>query len=400
MDFARSTHPASRPARPAELSRRRPPRARAHQRPARPPRPAPGRASARLPRRRDQRQGLDLRLPPRRARSRRARTVHVFTSPHLVRFNERIRVAGRLIDDEPLAALLDRSARRQRRHRAELLRGRDRRRPARLRAHPADACILEVGLGGRLDATNVVDRPAVCGIASLALDHQQFLGTRSADIAAEKAGIAKPGVPLVALRPARRSRGRHRGAAPRGAARRCCSKAATGCSTRRSSPRCRVPTRFAMPTSLGRCSASGCADRLAGRVPGRARRSADGRRASSGSAHGPLAGGPRTWVDGAHNPAAAAALAELLAERGPMHLVLGILANKDADAIVAAFAPHALSLTFVPVADHAHHDPQGSRAKLRRPGRSRARGRAGGLARAAADRRLALSRGRSARRER
>jgi len=72
---------------------------------------------------------------------------------------------------------------------------------------------------------------------------------------------------------------------------------------------------------------------------------------------GPL-GGAATWVDGAHNPAAAAALGETLAERGPMHLVLGILANKDADAIIAALAPHALSLTFVPVADHAHHDPR------------------------------------------
>jgi dihydrofolate synthase/folylpolyglutamate synthase len=71
---------------------------------------------------------------------------------------------------------------------------------------------------------------------------------------------------------------------------------------------------------------------------------------------GPLGDIP-TWVDGAHNPAAAAALADLLAERGPMHIVLGILANKDADAIVAALRPHALTLTFVPVADHAHHDP-------------------------------------------
>src|SRR5262249_8472879 len=61
----------------------------------------------------------------------------------------------------------------------------------------ADACILEVGLGGRLDSTNVIEKPAACGIASLALDHQQFLGRKIADIAGEKAGIAKRGVPLV-----------------------------------------------------------------------------------------------------------------------------------------------------------------------------------------------------------
>src|SRR3546814_12485902 len=60
----------------------------------------------------------------------------------------------------------------------------------------ADACIIEVGLGGRLDATNVIPRPAVCGIAQLGLDHQLFLGSRLEIIAAEKAAIAKPRVPL------------------------------------------------------------------------------------------------------------------------------------------------------------------------------------------------------------
>jgi dihydrofolate synthase/folylpolyglutamate synthase len=81
--------------------------------------------------------------------------------------------------------------------------------------------------------------------------------------------------------------------------------------------------------------------------------------------HGPLTRGLATWVDGAHNPEAAEALADVLAEAGPMHIVLGILANKDADAIVGALAPHALSLTFVPVNDHAHHDPQGLSERFR-----------------------------------
>src|SRR5438270_12367677 len=123
--------------------------------------------------------------------------VHLCTSPHLVRFNERIRIAGRLVADDELAALLTvvldvstgvepsffevATA-------AALL--------AFARA-PADACILEVGLGGRLDATNVIEAPLMCGITSLALDHQHFLGNRLPDIATEKAGIAKAGVPLV-----------------------------------------------------------------------------------------------------------------------------------------------------------------------------------------------------------
>jgi len=73
--------------------------------------------------------------------------------------------------------------------------------------------------------------------------------------------------------------------------------------------------------------------------------------------HGPLVGEIATWLDGAHNPGAARALADALAETGAMHIILGILANKDADAIVAALRPQALSFTFVPVPDHDHHDP-------------------------------------------
>src|SRR3546814_3141359 len=65
---------------------------------------------------------------------------------------------------------------------------------------PADACIVEVGLGGRLDATNVIAHPLVTGIAQLGIDHQAFLGDSAEGIAAEKAGIAKPGVPLVTMR--------------------------------------------------------------------------------------------------------------------------------------------------------------------------------------------------------
>ncbi len=123
--------------------------------------------------------------------------VHVFTSPHLVRFNERIRIAGKLIDDAALAPLL-----------GEVLDAADGLKASFFEATaaaaflafariPADAVILEVGLGGRLDATNVIDRPLVTAIASLALDHQSYLGDTLVQIAAEKAGIAKRNVPLV-----------------------------------------------------------------------------------------------------------------------------------------------------------------------------------------------------------
>jgi dihydrofolate synthase/folylpolyglutamate synthase len=123
--------------------------------------------------------------------------VHVYTSPHLVRFNERIRVAGSIIADEPLAAVLE-----------EIERINDGR-PitffeitsvaaflAFARA-PADLTLLEVGMGGRLDATNVVARPLVSAITRVAFDHMDYLGDTLAKIAGEKAGILKPGVPAV-----------------------------------------------------------------------------------------------------------------------------------------------------------------------------------------------------------
>ncbi|QCO14938.1 bifunctional folylpolyglutamate synthase/dihydrofolate synthase [Azospirillum brasilense] len=123
--------------------------------------------------------------------------VHVYTSPHLVRFHERIRLAGTLIDDDRLAALLEE---------CEAANGGG---PitffevttvAALLAfarEPADVVLLETGLGGRLDATNVVDRPAVTAITRISYDHRQFLGDTLEAIAGEKAGIFKPGVPAV-----------------------------------------------------------------------------------------------------------------------------------------------------------------------------------------------------------
>ena len=122
---------------------------------------------------------------------------HVYTSPHLVRFHERIRLAGRLIDEDALTALLDECL---------VANGPD---PityfeittvAALVAFartPADWTLLEVGLGGRLDATNVVDRPAACVITPVSMDHESFLGDTLDKIAFEKAGILKRGVPCV-----------------------------------------------------------------------------------------------------------------------------------------------------------------------------------------------------------
>lgn len=132
-------------------------------------------------------------------------TVHSAIKPHLVRYNERIRIASELVSDEELASLLK-----------EVLDIGEALGPSFFEVttaatflafarHPADACIIEVGLGGRFDATNVLDKPAACGIATLGIDHEAFLLVPEEGvpqepmcrIAFEKAGIARPGSPLV-----------------------------------------------------------------------------------------------------------------------------------------------------------------------------------------------------------
>ena len=123
--------------------------------------------------------------------------VHVFTSPHLVRFNERIRLAGRLVEDDALAAALEEVERVNAGAEItvfEVLMAAAFTLFARVEA---DLCVLEVGLGGRADATNVVRRPAACGIASISMDHREMLGDTLPLIAREKAGIMKPGVPVA-----------------------------------------------------------------------------------------------------------------------------------------------------------------------------------------------------------
>jgi dihydrofolate synthase / folylpolyglutamate synthase len=119
--------------------------------------------------------------------------VHTYTSPHLVRFHERIRVAGELITEEALSTLLEEC---ENVNGSEPITFFEITTAAAFLAYsrtPADYLILEVGLGGRLDATNVIDHPMVSVITSIGLDHQQYLGDTIEEIAREKAGILKRG---------------------------------------------------------------------------------------------------------------------------------------------------------------------------------------------------------------
>jgi dihydrofolate synthase / folylpolyglutamate synthase len=124
-------------------------------------------------------------------------TVHAYTSPHLARFHERIRVAGELISEPDLTALLDEC---YVANNGETITYFEITTCAALLAFartPADYTLLEVGLGGRLDATNIPEKPALTVITPISIDHEQFLGNTLAKIAAEKAGIIKRGVPCV-----------------------------------------------------------------------------------------------------------------------------------------------------------------------------------------------------------
>lgn len=123
--------------------------------------------------------------------------VHVYTSPHLVRFHERVELDGETISEADLAELLDEC---ERINGGEPITYFEVTTAAAFLAFsrvPADILLLETGLGGRLDATNVVDRPLATVITPVSLDHQQFLGDTIAKIAGEKAGIIKPGVPVI-----------------------------------------------------------------------------------------------------------------------------------------------------------------------------------------------------------
>src|SRR5580658_5665790 len=124
-------------------------------------------------------------------------SVHVHISPHLVRFHERIRLAGELISEDELCATLEEV---ERVNRGLPITFFEITAAAMLLAfsrHPADAVLLEVGLGGTYDATNVVPNPAMTVIQPVGMDHKEFLGDDLAGIAAEKAGIIKKGSPLV-----------------------------------------------------------------------------------------------------------------------------------------------------------------------------------------------------------
>ncbi|WP_267396846.1 MULTISPECIES: bifunctional folylpolyglutamate synthase/dihydrofolate synthase [unclassified Sphingomonas] len=305
-------------------------------------------------------------------------SVHVYSSPHLVRFNERIRLAGQLIDDEALAALLAEVLGEAEDLGASFFEITTAAAFLAFARTPAAATIVEVGLGGRLDATNVIAKPAVTGIAALGLDHEAFLGDTLVAIAAEKAGIAKRGVPLVTMDYPRACRARIAAVADAAGAPVIARNAAWRSEALRNSMRYQdegfsVVTR--RPRLVGPHQGRNLALAIAMlrhqgaiAVPEAAMRAAADwahwparmQRLNNGPLHARLPAGCELWLDGAHNPSAAQPVARALrslARGRPVTLVSGMLANKDASGVLRALAPGLSRVIAVPVRGHDHHPP-------------------------------------------
>lgn len=307
--------------------------------------------------------------------------VHAYTSPHLVRFNERIRLAGQLIDEDALLAVLEECERANDGQPITFFEITTAAAFLVFARVAADIVLLETGLGGRLDTTNVVRRPAVTAITPVSLDHQAFLGDTVAAIAGEKAGILKPGAPAVIgpqigdaeaviearagsiAAPLYRWRQEWRcDPQPIG------GKAAMRYASTRWNLDLPLPSLPGAHQIANAGVAIACLEQLSDfSLPASA--IADGLRHIDWPArlqrlaHGPLVGllpaGWELWLDGGHNPSAGEVLAD--AAQGwrdrPLHLIVGMLNTKDAGGFLAPLARHAHSLHAVTIPGEENPHP-------------------------------------------
>jgi dihydrofolate synthase/folylpolyglutamate synthase len=284
--------------------------------------------------------------------------VHVYTSPHLVRFNERIRLAGALVSDERLIAAMQRIEQVNDGAPITVFEVITATAFDLFAETPADLCVLEVGLGGRGDATNVIGAPAASAIASISLDHRELLGPTLDIIAGEKAGIMKPGVPVaigeqpdtvrrvlldhaLATGAPVRLRGRDWDIAETASGLRY-----TDSSGSAELPRPSLPGRF-QTDNAGIALTAMRSAALPHDPAGLARAEWPGRMERL---HGHLAAllpdGWELWLDGGHNPGAGVVLADHLrgwADR-PVHLIVGMKQAKDSAEFLRPLLPLAASV--------------------------------------------------------
>ena len=310
--------------------------------------------------------------------------VHAYTSPHLVRFHERIRLAGTLISEADLTALLDEC---YAKNGTDDITYFEITTCAALLAFartPADFTLLEVGLGGRLDATNVIDRPELTIITPVSMDHEAFLGTTIAAIAGEKAGIIKRGVPCIIgpqsetgldVMEARAAQcgapvlayGQHWHSGPE----------RDGMIYQDELGLLDLPLpilpglhqiqnagmALAALRHLG-CDEAACTAGLTQAVwPARMQRLRRGPLANLANASG-----AELWLDGGHNPAAGAALALVLRSlpKRPTHMICGMLNTKDVGGYLAPLAQVATSLTGVSIPGEVNTLPADQTAQAAR----------------------------------
>ncbi len=300
--------------------------------------------------------------------------VHVFTSPHLVRFAERIRLAGTLITDEHLAGVLDRVEQANAGLPITFFEITTAAAFVAFAEVPADLCIVEVGLGGILDATNVVT-PKVSVIAPVDIDHREFLGDTLAKIAVEKAGIIKPGAPTVSARQQEDAEAVIEAAADKAGVAltlmgrdfdawgergrllvqmqdRLLDLPAPSLPGEHQFANAGLAVAALLTLADDRIDEAAMGQGIAGAVwPARFQRLTAGPLAER-------ARGTDLWLDGGHNPhagrAVARAVADLAARDGrPVALIAGLLANKDASGFFGAFRGVATKVYSVTFEGHA-----------------------------------------------
>ena len=276
--------------------------------------------------------------------------VHAYSSPHLVRFNERIRLAGELISDEALNTILDRIEA-VRGVEATVFESTTAAAFLAMAGRPADLAIIEVGLGGTLDATNVIERPLLSVITPVDLDHAEFLGTDLATIAGEKAGILKAGARGIVARQSEAAMAAIAASAARATAPLTVMGTDFDAWAERGGMVFQDLERFLdlpAPALFGahQVDNAGLAVAVAleldlpetaiaeglktARWPARMQRLTAGPYGATARA-----GEAELWLDGGHNPHAGRALARTLEDRQraaprPLALIVGMLANKDA----------------------------------------------------------------------
>jgi dihydrofolate synthase/folylpolyglutamate synthase len=299
------------------------------------------------------------------------KTVHVYTSPHLVQFHERIRLAGRYVDE---AALVDALIAAERANGGAPIPQFEITTAAALllfAATPADYTLLEVGLGGRYDATNVVDRPLVAAITSISMDHEKFLGDSLAGIAAEKAGIIKRGRPVVvapqtpvvadvieeeAERVGAPILAANRDWVARGERGRLVFEDAEGLLDL-PAPRLRGRHQYVNAgTAIAALRSAGIPVEVAALEKGLLSVDWPARlqRLTAGALLARVQPAAELWVDGGHNPGAGIVIAEAMADfedrsSRPLILVAGMLNTKDPVGFFAPFAGLASRVLTVPV---------------------------------------------------